>query len=207
MAPLVTVSSVDISNDLHHAKVYVSIIGDDKQRRETLEALESAAGFIGVNAKGRTLSLYFAFVDMPRGAGYDWTVHYFAGLQDGQPKFTQDESKAAPLDLDSTREGVQPREPHDLVQQMSVEWIEPLGKWVMFYGGGIIDIPSPPLPLCGVLELFTRTECQHVDVVGSLYVDFVIVRTNIRGQVVTRAAEDINGVGWMREGRKRLGVR
>lgn len=59
MAPLVTVASVDISNDLHHAKVYVSIIGSEKERRETLEALESAAGFIGVNAAKKVVMRYF----------------------------------------------------------------------------------------------------------------------------------------------------
>ncbi len=59
MAPLVTVSKVDITNDLHQAKVYVSIIGDEKQRRETLEALESAAGFIGVNASKKVVLRYF----------------------------------------------------------------------------------------------------------------------------------------------------
>jgi ribosome-binding factor A len=59
MAPLVTVTSVDISKDLHHAKVYISIIGDEKQRRETLEALESASGFIGINASKKVTMRYF----------------------------------------------------------------------------------------------------------------------------------------------------
>ncbi|NGX26880.1 MAG: Ribosome-binding factor A [Chlamydiae bacterium] len=59
MAPLVTVSDVDISNDLHHAKVYISIIGTDKERRETLEALESAAGFIGIHAAKKVVMRYF----------------------------------------------------------------------------------------------------------------------------------------------------
>lgn len=59
MAPLVTVTSVDITNDLHHAKVYVSVIGTDKQRRETLEALESAAGFISVSASKKVVMRYF----------------------------------------------------------------------------------------------------------------------------------------------------
>ncbi len=59
MAPLVTVTSVDITNDLHHAKVYVSIIGTEKQRRETLEALESAAGFISVSASKKVVMRYF----------------------------------------------------------------------------------------------------------------------------------------------------
>ncbi len=59
MAPLITVTSVDITNDLHHAKVYISIIGTDKERRETIEALESAAGFIGVNASKKVTMRYF----------------------------------------------------------------------------------------------------------------------------------------------------
>ncbi len=59
MAPLITVKSVYITNDLHHAKVYISVIGNEKQRRETLEALESAAGFIGVNASKKVVMRYF----------------------------------------------------------------------------------------------------------------------------------------------------
>ncbi len=59
MAPLVTVSNVEISNDLHHAKVYISIIGTDKERSETLEALESAAGFIGVTASKKVVMRFF----------------------------------------------------------------------------------------------------------------------------------------------------
>lgn len=59
MAPLVTVASVDISSDLHHAKVYVSIMGTEKQRRDTLEALESAAAFIAISASKKMVIRYF----------------------------------------------------------------------------------------------------------------------------------------------------
>jgi len=59
MAPLVTVTQVEISKDLHNAKVHVSIIGDDKQRRDTLEALESAAGYIGRNASKKVVMRFF----------------------------------------------------------------------------------------------------------------------------------------------------
>ena len=59
MAHLVSVSNVNVSKDLHHAKVYVSIIGTDKERRDTLEALESAAGFIGVSAAKKVVMRYF----------------------------------------------------------------------------------------------------------------------------------------------------
>lgn len=59
MSQLVTVTRVDITKDLHHAKVYVSIIANDEQKKETLVALESAAGFIAVNASKKVVMRYF----------------------------------------------------------------------------------------------------------------------------------------------------
>jgi ribosome-binding factor A len=42
----VTVTEVDVSKDLRHAKVFVSILGSEDDWRATLEALESASGYI-----------------------------------------------------------------------------------------------------------------------------------------------------------------
>src|SRR3954468_18914627 len=42
----VTVTSVDTSPDLRHARVYVSVLGDDPARRLTLDGLQSAHGFL-----------------------------------------------------------------------------------------------------------------------------------------------------------------
>jgi hypothetical protein len=123
-------------------------------------------GFISVNATGRTLALYFAYAALPKGKGFSWELQYYTGTKHGIPQFSPDEGDAQPLDLDSTKNGIQTKEIHDLAQQMSVSWVEPLGKWVMFYSGGIISLPTPPLPNCGVLELFTRSECEQV-VVGN----------------------------------------
>jgi hypothetical protein len=121
-------------------------------------------GFVGVKANGRSLGLYFAYVDMPAGPGYAWRPTYFAGSEDGKPRWSRAERDAVPLDLDSTAPGVQPVESVDIVNQMSVAWAEPLGKWVMFYGGGLSTLPTQVLKNCGVLELFTGGECKDVDV-------------------------------------------
>ena len=44
---LVTVSSVDVTRDLAHAKVFVATLGGDAVQNEaTVEALNSAAGFL-----------------------------------------------------------------------------------------------------------------------------------------------------------------
>jgi ribosome-binding factor A len=42
----VTVTTVETSRDLDHAKVWVSVYGNERQRERTLEALEGAAGVL-----------------------------------------------------------------------------------------------------------------------------------------------------------------
>lgn len=54
-----TVTRVDITPDLHYAKVYISVIGTEKEKEETLKALQSAAGFIAVNASKKVVMRYF----------------------------------------------------------------------------------------------------------------------------------------------------
>ncbi|HZF26735.1 MAG TPA: hypothetical protein VEZ88_10785 [Steroidobacteraceae bacterium] len=119
-------------------------------------------GFVGVAADARSLGLYFAYVDMPGGAGYKWEPQYYAGSVSGTPKFSANQQDAVPLDLDSTRDGVQDEETIDVVNQMSVAWVEPLKKWVMFYGGGLSNLPTAALPACGVLQVFAGSECTAV---------------------------------------------
>jgi ribosome-binding factor A len=42
----VTVTSVDTSPDLRHARVYVSVLGDETQREQSLAGLNSSHGFL-----------------------------------------------------------------------------------------------------------------------------------------------------------------
>jgi ribosome-binding factor A len=55
----ITVTRVDTTADLHHAKVYISTIASDKEKAETIAALQSAAGFIAVHASKQTSLPYF----------------------------------------------------------------------------------------------------------------------------------------------------
>jgi ribosome-binding factor A len=55
----VTVTSVDITADLKYAKVYISVIGTPQEKKESIEALQSAAGFIAIHASKKIVIRYF----------------------------------------------------------------------------------------------------------------------------------------------------
>jgi len=55
----VSVTDVDTSADLHHAKVLVSLICPDQEKPKILAALNSAAGFIAVHAAKKVKLRYF----------------------------------------------------------------------------------------------------------------------------------------------------
>lgn len=42
----VTITDVEITPDLRHARVFISIMGDDAKKDESMKALKRAAGFI-----------------------------------------------------------------------------------------------------------------------------------------------------------------
>jgi ribosome-binding factor A len=56
---LVTITGVDMSDDLKHARVFFSVVGDETVRRRSLEGLQSAAGFLRREV-GRRLQLRYA---------------------------------------------------------------------------------------------------------------------------------------------------
>ena len=59
VSPLVTVTRVEVSPDLQHAKVYISVIGTEEQKNDTIEALQTAAGFIAIHASKKVVLRYF----------------------------------------------------------------------------------------------------------------------------------------------------
>ena len=64
----VTVTDVKTSSDLSHARVYVSVFGDDDVRAETMAGLRHAHGFLQRRIAGelklkRTPTLEFAYDD------------------------------------------------------------------------------------------------------------------------------------------------
>lgn len=56
---LLTVTAVEMTRDLRHANVFVSVMGDDAGREVTLEALKGVAGHLRSRV-GKALRLQFA---------------------------------------------------------------------------------------------------------------------------------------------------
>lgn len=42
----VSITEVEVSGDLRHAKVFVSVMGSEQEKQETMEGLEEATGYI-----------------------------------------------------------------------------------------------------------------------------------------------------------------
>lgn len=57
--PLTTVSRVEVTDDLSYAKVFLSIIATDAEKKKTIDALRTAAGFIGSTASHEVTLRYF----------------------------------------------------------------------------------------------------------------------------------------------------
>ena len=54
----ITLTRVELTTDLHLATVYFSVLGDEKQRQQSQQGLEKAAGFLRHELK-KTLQLRF----------------------------------------------------------------------------------------------------------------------------------------------------
>ena len=44
ISPMTSIVAADVSRDLKYAKIYVSVMGTDEEKRATMDALKSAAG-------------------------------------------------------------------------------------------------------------------------------------------------------------------
>ncbi|MDA1189031.1 MAG: 30S ribosome-binding factor RbfA [Chloroflexi bacterium] len=46
LATVVSVTRVEVTSDLHTARVFISVLGDDEEKKKSIRALRSASGFI-----------------------------------------------------------------------------------------------------------------------------------------------------------------
>lgn len=71
----VTVTGVDISKDLQHAKVLISVIGTPQEKELTIKALQSAAGFIAIHSSKKVVMRYFPSLTFKLDSSVDQQMH------------------------------------------------------------------------------------------------------------------------------------
>jgi ribosome-binding factor A len=59
ISKFITITYVEITKDLKHAKVGVSIIASDDEKNKTIKALNQASGFIAVHSSKKVVMRYF----------------------------------------------------------------------------------------------------------------------------------------------------
>jgi ribosome-binding factor A len=95
----VTVTRVDVSKDIRHAKVFISLIAPDlKERERSVVALQHAAGFIAVSAAKLVVLRHFPTLTFVLDTSVDKQMRIEALLQDinkktakGQAELDDDE--------------------------------------------------------------------------------------------------------------------
>jgi ribosome-binding factor A len=71
----ITVTKVETSADLHHAKVSISLLCPDTEKSKVLAALQSAAGFIAVHASKKVELRYFPELTFKLDNSLDEFIH------------------------------------------------------------------------------------------------------------------------------------
>jgi len=78
----VTVTDVEVTGDLRQAKIFVSLFGSDKEKEDTLRALQHATGHIRTEL-GHVLRLrYTPELSFQRDTSLDYSMHIESILND-----------------------------------------------------------------------------------------------------------------------------
>jgi ribosome-binding factor A len=94
----VTVTRAEVSGDLQHAKVYVSIMGTDKEQQLTLRGLRHAAGFVQSKLAKRLQTRYTPVIQFVLDGGVKRSIELSRLLNEELG------GQVAPADVDETAE-------------------------------------------------------------------------------------------------------
>jgi ribosome-binding factor A len=82
----VTVTRAEVSGDLQHAKVFVSLMGSEKEQKLTLYGLESAAGFVQAKLAKRMTGRYVPHVTFVLDEGVKKSIEIARLIREEQLK-------------------------------------------------------------------------------------------------------------------------
>src|SRR5262245_30300538 len=92
----VTVTRAEVSADLQHAKVFVSIMGSEKDQQLTMHGLKSAAGFIQTKLADRLTSRYVPHVTFVLDEGVKKSIEIARIIREENERLAADRGELPP---------------------------------------------------------------------------------------------------------------
>src|SRR5215472_5969528 len=104
----VTVTRAEVSADLQHAKVYVSVMGSEKEQQLTMHGLKSAAGYVQTKVADRLTTRFVPHITFILDEGVKKSIEIARLIReaqdqsraDAEARATQGGSTAADLSAD-----------------------------------------------------------------------------------------------------------
>jgi ribosome-binding factor A len=81
---MVTVTRAEVSADLQHAKVFVSVMGSEKEQQLTMHGLKSAAGFIQTKVADRLTTRYVPHITFVQDEGVKKSIEIARLIREAQ---------------------------------------------------------------------------------------------------------------------------
>lgn len=86
----VTVTRAEVSADLQHAKVYVSVMGSEKEQLLTMHGLKSAAGYVQTKVADRLTSRYVPHITFVLDDGVKKSIEIARLIREGNEQIAAD---------------------------------------------------------------------------------------------------------------------
>jgi ribosome-binding factor A len=90
----VTVTRAEVSADLQHAKVYVSVMGSEKEQQLTMHGLNSAAGFIQTKVADRLTTRFVPHITFVMDEGVKKSIEIARLIREENEQLAADRAKA-----------------------------------------------------------------------------------------------------------------
>lgn len=104
----VTVTRAEVSADLQHAKVYVSVMGTQKEQQLTMHGLTSAAGFVQTRLAERLTSRYVPHVTFILDEGVKKSIEIAKLIREEQERLAVDANAAGAADENADETAEEP---------------------------------------------------------------------------------------------------
>ena len=109
----VTVTRAEVSADLQHAKVFVSVMGSEKEQALTMHGLRSAAAFVQTKVAERLTSRYVPHVTFVLDEGVKKSIEIARIIREENEQLARDRAAAQPEGTGEQQEGPAPAGPQD----------------------------------------------------------------------------------------------